>query len=302
MATSVILSSSQTVTQPNTSTTNQTISYLNRCVEDLSPDKVASFEKKAKRWHIISIISTVAFFTFAIGAFIATNILAPIYAPVAGISAILLALPGTQQVKKFQEWSGAAQSEAEKYKLIQRNYAKLTGRTPQQLQRILLQMGIIWNHIPGIQIQHPENLSRLNPLLAQAKYLEKRTEYWMNLKDKHANKARLHPTTTDSEKNEQAIARHLALQCEDEAVNLKIQNAFVNAVLRNPDFCGTLEDLGTLSKSNYEDRVLGNALNDPTVNQIFTFNNRNLAPITFNDVKTKSVADLGQRIFAAMAA
>lgn len=303
MSASVANSSSQTAILPSSSSTaSSKTSYLNRCVEDLSQDKVASFERKATLWKIISVVSTVAFFALAIGAFIATSILAPISAPFVGIGAILLALPASQQVKKFLEWSQAAQNEAEKYKAIQRNYTDLNGRTPQQLGCLLSQMGIIWDRIPGMGIEHPENLSRLNPLLAQAQYLEKQTEYWTNLREEHANKARQLPNATDPEKKEKMIERHLALICEDEALNFKIQNAFVNAVLRKSDFCGTLENLGTLAKINYEERTLGNALDDPNANQIFTFNNRNLTPITFNDIKTMSVADLGQRIFAAMAA
>ncbi len=301
MATSVTPATSQITTLSNSSTTGQTkTSFLNRCVEDLSFDKVASFEKKASQWDIITIVSTVAFFALAIGAFITTSILAPVYVPVTGIATILLALPAAQQIKQFQDWSQIAQNGADKCKAIQRNYADLTSKPPQELQRILLQMGIIWNHIPGMEIQHPENLSRLNPLLAQAKYLEKQTEYWMNLRDKYANEARMLPA--DSIKDDQTKLRHHALECEDEAVNFKIQNAFINAVLRKSDFNGTLEDLATLSKTHYRDRALGNALNDPTVNQILTFNNRNLAPITYNDVKTMNVADLGQRFFVAMAA
>jgi len=299
MASSVALTSSASTTQPNSSSISRT-PYLNRCVEDLSPNKVTDFERKANQWNIVAIASGVAFFALAIGAFIVTSILFPAYAPFVGIGALLFAIPAVQQIKKFQEWSQTAQDEAKKYKAIQHNYADLTGQTPEQLQHTLLQMGIIWNHIPGIQFQHPENLSRLTPLIAQAKYLEKQTEYWMNLRDQHASAARTLPT--DSGKNEKTTSRHVALLCEEEAMNLKIQNAFVNAVLRKPDFNGTLEDLGTLTKYDYTDRALGNALGDPTVNQILSFNNRNLAPFTFNDLKTMTVADLGQRIFAAMAA
>ncbi len=302
MAISVATPTSPTTTLSSSSTAPQTrTSYLRRCIEDLSPDRVASCEKKSSQWNIISIVSTVAFFALAIGAFIATNIFALAYVPIAGISAILFALPAAQQVKKFQEWSQAAKDEAEKYKVIQRDYADLTSRTPQELQLILRQMGIAWNHIPEMA-QHPENLSLLNPLLAQAKYLEKQVEYWMNLRDKHANEARQPPTITDSANNEKATARQLALQCEDEALHFKIRTAFVNAVLRKPDFCGTLEDVGTFSKNNYIDRAFGSALNDSTVNQIFTFNRQDLAPITLNDAKTLSIAHLGQRIFTAMAA
>jgi len=318
MATSVTCAIWQTTTPSHSSTTNQTkTSFLNRCIEDLSSDKVASFEKKANQWNTLYIVSTVAFFTLAVvvvlsilpvAALIAASIFVPANAHFAAMGVIavtgasLLDIPALRWSVQFQKWSLAAQNEAEKYQAIQHNYADLTARTPQELQRILSRMGIIWNHIPGMEIQHPENLSRLNPLLAQARYLENQTEYCMSFRDKFGDEARHWQTiTTDSAKYEKAKARHLALLYEDEALNLRIQSAFVNAVLRKSDFCGTLEDLGALSKANYEDRTLGNALRDPTVDQMLTFNDRNLAPITFNDVKTMSVEDLGQRIFAAMA-
>ena len=301
MASSVALTSSQPSTPSNSSSISN-IPYLNRCIEDLSPDKVTHLEGKSNRWHIVSIVSTVAFFALAIGGFIAMSILFPAYAPFAGIGALLLAIPAVQQVQKFQEWSQDAWNEAKKYKEIQHNYADLTRLTPQQMQCLLSRMGIIWYHIPGMEIQHPENLARLNPLLAQSKYLEEQTKYWMDFRDKYANESQQLLPTTEAEKNEKMMLRHQALSCDDMAINFKIQNAFINAVLRNPGFKGTLADLGTLSKSHYTERALGNALNDPTVNQKLTFNTRNLAPISFNDVKTMSVADLGQRIFAAMAA
>jgi hypothetical protein len=300
MASSVTLSSpsvypTHSVTAPQTAP-----SVLDRCVENLSPDKVASFEKKVNHWNIISVVSTVAFFALAIGAFVAAGILAPVYMPVAGISIILLAIPTVQQIMKFREWAETARVEVDKYKAIQQRYADLTGQTPQQLQGILLQMGIIWNTIPGIPPDHPENLTRLNPLIAHSKYLEDRTKHWMELRDKHVNDARMITLTTPAQNEQKSILRHLALQCEEDAIQSKIQNAFINAVLRNPDFRGSLQNLGTLSKNTYSERILGNALNEPSANQLLTFNNHNLTPITFDDAKRMDVNELAQRIFAAM--
>lgn len=299
MATIVTSSSPTTPVSgsPSTSSTSASRTYLNRCVEDLSPNKVSACQGKASQWNIIAVVSTVAFFALAIGAFVAAGILYPMYLPIAGISAILLSIPAVQQIQQFQAWSRAAQDEGDKYSAIQRTNADLARQTPANLQHLLIQNGIAWYLIPGMDISHPERLKRLTPLLAQSKYLEDKTQHWMTKKTEQVNAARSAPTP-----DEKAICRHLALQYEENAMDHKIQNAFVNAVLRNPDFNGTLENLGTLSKNRYPDRALGNALGDASVNQVFSFNNRTLAPLTYNDIKTMSVSDLGQRFFAAMAA
>src|SRR5690349_237355 len=114
MASSVALTSSQSST-PSHSSSISNIPYLNRCIEDLSSDKVTHLEGKSNRWHIVSIVSTVAFFALAIGGFIAMSILFPAYAPFAGIGALLLAIPAVHQVQRFQEWSQDAWNEAKKY-------------------------------------------------------------------------------------------------------------------------------------------------------------------------------------------
>jgi hypothetical protein len=283
---SAITPSSQNLTHPS-SATAQTKTYLNRCIEDLSADKVTRFEKKATRWKIAFVVSTVAFIALAIGAFIATSLLAVAYMPVAGLSAILLAMMAAPQIQKLKEWSQDATDEAVKYKRIQHHYADLTRQTPEQLQHLLAQMGII-----GSQ----GNLTRLTPLLARAKYLEERTQYWTGLRDKDVNDA------TAAEQPKKNTLCYNALQNEDQALFAKILNAFTNAVLRNPDFKGSLADVATLSKNNYYDSILSNALGDPSSNTVLTFKKGNLSPLSFNDVKTMDVPQLGQRIFTAMTA
>lgn len=296
------------VTLPSSPTTPQQAPplaskpYLDRCVEDLSPSKVAQFEKTANWWSNIATIGTVAFFALAIGAFIATSILFPAYTPIAGIGALILAMPAASKSKELYDWSKVAHGQACKYRAIQNNYSNLTRQTPDQLQQLLMEKGIIWYQIPGIDIQHPENLTRLTPLLARAQYLEKQTQFWMELRDEKINGTRLFTQTTEEDKTRKARLHHLALCCEDAAMDFKMKSAFVNAVLRKPDFKGTIENLGILSKSDYPSRMVGDALNDPTANQMLSFNNHNIAPLTFNDVKTLPVAALGQRIFTAMAA
>jgi hypothetical protein len=291
---SLVTPSTQAVIQPNSTAAARTKPFLNRCVEDLSPDKVAGFEKKADRWQILTVVSTIAFFALAIGAFIATSVLAPIYLPVAGIGSLLLAFLVVPQVQKFQEWAKAAQDEGNKYKAIQRYYADLTTKNSHELTIILQGMGI-----NGMQVR--QDLTRLNPLLAQAKFLEEENRKCMQLKDDFIRQAQ---QLTKPDDLKQRVMMHVdALLNEKKALHAKIKNAFVNAVLHNPDSnIGSLEDIATFSKINFTEQLLLNAMNDPSANQFLTFKNRNHAPITLNDVKMSSVAQLGQRIFAAMAA
>ncbi len=282
-----------------TSSTTPATTYLSRCIENLSPEKVANFQGEASKWRTIAIISTVAFFALAIGAFIATSILLPAYLPLAGIGSLLLAFPAAQQVQKFLGWAEEAQKEADKFSLIQREYTDLNAKDPIGLQRELLKMGILWFQIQGMQVTQPERLSELNPLLAHAKYLEGQTEVWLGHRDNHAHEAMMQRGENDQKK---AQEQRYALRCEDAALNCKIKNAFYQAVLRKPAFTGTFDDLGALSKNGFEERMLGNGLGETTANNLFTFSNATIAPITYEQAKTMTVAELGQRFFTAMAA
>jgi hypothetical protein len=279
---------SQTTTPTNPSNDNpKKPTYLSRCIEDLSLSKVASCERKALFWNIIWHVSAVAFTTLAVGTFLAISVHVPIYAPFVGIGSLLLAASVVEWIKQFKQWSETAHNEGEKYRAIQREYTDLKGQTREAVQRMLSQMGITCD---------PSECLRLTPLLAQANYLEKKTLCWVGAKTRNAAKAIESPN----------IAMYRVLECEDQILNLKIQNAFVHAVLRKPDFCGTLKDLGNLAEFNYQDRLIRKALSNPTDlvnpngNDLFTFYNLNLAPITSKDVETMTVADLGQRFFAAM--
>lgn len=280
---------------------SQNISFLDHCIEDLSPKKVADCEKAATRSKILVAISTVAFFALAIGIFIMTSTLAPAYLPITGISALLSAI--FYAVPKIGELYNRAQDDlkrANNYRETQRHYADLTAKTPQQLQQILLQMGIAWDRIPGIQVQHPEQLVRLNPLLAQAKFLEDQTSKYAQLKEESAREAQQFQVTQPRDIQKKFNLCRLALSCEHTIVILKLRSALINAALRKPDLSKrSIEQLVTVSKLNCIEQLLGDALNDPAAKQFLTFSNRNIAPITFDEAKRLSVPALGQRIFSA---
>ncbi len=295
MATTSVTTASRAPVSTSPTTPNTT--YLSRCIENLSPEKVANFQGQASKWRTVAIISTVAFFALAIGAFITTSILLPAYLPLAGIGSLLLAFPAAQQVQKFLSWAEEAQKEADKFSLIQREYADLNAKDPVGLQRELLKMGILWFQIRGMQVQHPERLSELNPLLAHAKYLECQTTALLEHRDQHAREAQ----QAGEDIQKKAQEQRYALRCEDAALTCKIKNAFYHAVLRNPGFTGTFDGLGTPSKNGFEERMLGNGLGETTANNLFTFNNATIAPITYEQAKTMTAAELGQKFFTAMA-
>ena len=263
--------------------------FLDRCVEDLSPSKIAECEKKICQWNTISIISVVAFFALAIGGFIAASLLAPVWVPpVVAIGSLLLAIPATSKIKEFHQRAESAKGEWDKYIKIQHYFADLTVQTSESIQNILRQQ--------GISTSGQENLGQLKPLLAQAKFIEKQTDHWIAERDNWAKDQREIPATSENYEERKRQCQAHVIICQDQALYFKMQNAFINAVLRNPEFKGTFETLGAFSKLEV------NKSEVKVPQEIFTFKNRNITPISYEDAKTQSVAELGQRIFAAMAA
>jgi hypothetical protein len=283
---------------PTRSTATPNKTYLNKCIEDLSPKKLAECKSEATKWNRLSIVTTVAFFALAIGATIAVGLLAPAFTSLVALSAILLAIPAASKVVKFHARYNEAQSQFKNYVALQRHHEDLIRptQTPAELQSTLVDLEI--PQIPG------QDLTRLIPLIAKAKYFKEKEAYFTNQKNQALNAARAIPGKTEGQKLEQAIKHHLALEFEDLALLYKLKNAFVNAVLRNPEFRGNLDDVGTLSTSamNPGTRLDAIQLKVPNADHMFTFKNRNnVAPITYNEVETTtSVAQLGSRMLAAM--
>ncbi len=303
MATSVALTTPAAAVTQSTTAAAPNKSYLARCVEDLSADKVSTLDRQSTLWTVAAGATFVAFTVLAVGAFVATAVLLPAYVPVAGLSALLLAMPVANFVKNFLEYSENSRKEANMHREIQNNYLDLTQGTPAQVQIDLMRRGITWFQIPGQQISRPQDLAVLNPVLAKARQLDTKIQDHLQTKDELTAEAR-QLASADFAQNRQKIydLRNAALFAEDLAMKTKIEAAFVNAVLRKGDFNGTLEDVATLSNIAYHERILGDELNDgAAVNQFLTFKNHAFAPITFDDVKRMNVAELGQRLVAAMA-
>lgn len=277
-------------------------SYLSLCIQDLSPDKVSTFNTQSTLWKAAAVVTVVAFMALAVVVFVSANIFMPIYAPLTAITALLMAAVVYPYVKSFLNFSEEAHKEAEKHKTIQHNYTELSKRSIVQIQQELAGRGIQWTQIPTIPSHQPEKLADLNPLLAQAKYLDTKIEEDMKHKESMGQEASaLFKNNPAENRNKIHELRHGALFAEHRALQTKIQAAFVNAVLRKGDYNGSLETIGSQAPINYEERILGNALGgDPSINDFFTFKDRSIDPLSYQDVKTLNISQLGQRLIAGL--
>lgn len=280
-------------------------SFLQKCVKELSSENVAAIDRQSTlccRW---AAVTTVAYIALSVGAFAATGLFLPAYTPFIGLGVIGFAMPVATYAKKYLEYSVQSKKEADSYREMQNSFARLSKAPLLNIQHNLLSRGIRWWEIPGISFAQPDTLTRLNPLLAKATQLDTQIQRHLKSMNDCCEKIRTlspdHRATMEG-RHEIYDLRNTALFYEDRALATKIQAAFVNAVLRKADFRGTIEDIATLSIIPYNERLLGDALGQgSTVNEFLTFKNRTLTPITHDDVKRLSVAELGQRIVVAMA-
>jgi hypothetical protein len=279
---------------PRVNSPENTKNFLKKCVEDLKPEKLAKCQNEANKWHAISIISGVAFFALAIATMVTVGFIAPAFTSMVALSAIILAIPAAGKVAEYHERYKVAKSEADGYQALQRHHANLANKRPARLRDTLRNMGIDGSRVPDNQI------TQLIPLISRAKFLEEQTDKFTQKKDQELSAARALTGSTEAKKVEQAVKYGFALHYEDQALHLKVKNAFVNAVLRNPKFKGNLDNLGSLSDMGAGFRAVAHELKEPNANNIFTFKNRRLAPITYDQVRTTSVANLGHRLLAAM--
>lgn len=300
MTTSAI--SLSTTLPQSTSAIAPSNSFFNRCIEDLSSEKVSASAWHSKLWMVASGAAFVAFTVLAVAAFTIAGLYAPLYAPFIAIGALIGAVPVVNVVEKFLKNANSCEAEANKYLSIQHYNEELNAKDPVATQVELIKRGVNLLEIPGKDINRPEDYASLRPILAQAEYLDSKIQEDLNIKEALAKDANALIQANYAE-NQQKIyeLRTTALFTEGRAMQTKIEAAFVNAVLRRGDFNGTMHDVASVTPVTYFDRILGNALDDGTVvNEFVTFKNNTVAPITYHEVKTMTVAQLGQRFAAAM--
>ena len=223
--------------------------------------------------------------------------MAPIYVPFITIGGAFVLKEVQKTHDQFEQFSKYAQERSEQLKEISRQYQALSNTTLLQLQNILQQRGIFWFMIPGM-LQNPGNLTSLIPLIARHNFWE---EHLQNIEMKKQD-VLVEAGKMDNEGNHQEEVHDLrceALEIEKMALEAKIKNSFINAVIRRPNYVGTLDDLGTFSILSGQERAIGNAVAAPCINHFFSFKS-NEAPITVDEVKKMKISDLAMRMLKAM--
>ncbi len=304
MSTSSITLGSSSIPQQTQTAAAPTKSFYTRCVEDLSPRKVTCFNLQSALWGVAAGVTFVAFLALSVGGFVAATTFMPIYAPFVAISALILATPVASFIKHLLEISKFAGNEARNYKAMQIDAQKIAKQSPIQIQAELSNRGINWFQIPGLNSSEPKTFEALSPVLAHIHRIEGTVQAELKTRDEQvAEAAKL--AKENFGKNRLMIDKHRkeALKAEDRAMNAKIQSAFAHAALTKPALASSLEDIASFTGITYHERMLGNAAgNASEVDAFLKFKNNKFAPITYNDVKTMHVAELGKRLSAAMAA
>jgi hypothetical protein len=289
-----------TSTLTNNSTTSaSTQTYLQKCIEDLEPSNISSWNRKSTQWQVAAIATYVAFTVLTIGGLAAATAFAPVYIPIVAVSSFFLLKSVKVGHDLLESWSVQASARAQQLKEISKHLQELSSATPQQLQQILQQKGIQWFMIPGMQ--NPNNLTQLNPLIARHNFWER---YVQNLEEKKREKldeaTRLSSESYADNKNEIYDLRCEALEIEKRALEGKLKNAFIHAIIRRPAYTGTLEDLGTITLISGQERGIGNAASAASINDFFTFKNGRTPTISVDEIKRMTISDLAMRLIAAI--
>ncbi len=279
-----------------------TQTYLQKCIEDLEPSNISSWSWKSTQWEVAAVATYVAYTVLAIGGLAISAAFAPVYIPIIAVSSVFLFKFVQKGHDLFEQWSGQAYARAEQLKEISRHLQELSPATTEQLQQTLQQKGIQWFMIPGMML-NPNNLIQLKPLIARHNFWE---GYVQKLEEKKRTKleeaAKLSSESYVDNKNEIYDLRCEALEIEKRALEGKLKNAFINAVIRRPAYVGTLEDLGNITAMSGQERAIGNAASAASTNDFFTFKNGWTPTISVDEVKRMTTSDLAMRFIAALGA
>jgi hypothetical protein len=263
-------------------------SYLEHAQEELNPDLLAIQDRKSTLWKVAAVGNFVLFAVAMAGVSIITGFYLPIAIPLVAIGAIVLLEPAKKAYALFMSWSMTAAERAAQLRAIHEHYQALDNATPEQLQSILESKGI--DHVTGIKVND------LKPLIARHLFWENQIE---NLNEAGAKKLKEAKKLSESDfaENRERIytLQSEALEHEKQALESKVKNAFINAVLRRPDFVGTLEEMGTFSFLSGQERAIG-MQSSPTQEAFFTFKNASMQPLHYSEVKRSSLTDLALRM------
>ena len=274
--------------------------YLDRCIEQLDPSALNKSENDAFWYDIAGKALLVGFIALSVGGFVAVGVYAPTFLAVTGIAIMLVAAQVDGFVKEsFFQPSQVAASKAEALKEIQRHYQDLTRYAPENIKAVLQKMDIIWFLIPSM-LQNPADLNTLKPLIASHQFWQGRIETLKQNRLKTLQKAQdLTSENFDQNRKEIKKLHKRVLELDKMVLISTVKDAFVLAAIRQPTLSKSLEEIGNFSTLTQQERVINNAIGYTTANTFFAFTNSTLAPLTVDEVKQTSTADLSVRLLAA---
>ena len=298
----------------NQPTTNNAKNYLNRTAEALKPETISCLAKKHILWKVAAVVSAVALFALAIAtlatsiALTVTGVLAPVAAIVGvagyvGLGLLAGFVGGTM-------WRAGENNKAqlEFSKKLAEHHDPLKSLTPAQIRENLTAKGLQDGQIPA----QDDALRTLTPLIARQDMLQAKidgltTEREAKIAEINsdlspASQTGLH--STPATLSNVYYLRNQVVRIDDNIAKTKVEAAFVNAVLQRPQFAGDTKDVYHFTNVDPINRALGqHADQNPSATEILVqFKNRQHAPLTVTDVRNSTVAQLSQRILAAMAA
>lgn len=273
-------------------------SYLELCQDELDPKVQASYHRDSTLNRVAATATIVAFTALMIGGFIAIIVHAPVFVPLAGICSLLLLGLIKKVYSMFNQKADIASKRAEQLGIINKHYQELTNFTPQQIQQFLHDKAIY--NVTGMQFNDPQ-LTTLKPLMARHLFWEGQAQEWSKKQAKQIEKAdKLSNEDLIENRDEIYELRSDALQIEQIALESKIKNAFINAVMRRPQFAQKLEDLGTFSPLTGQERAIAIQLGSNNSDAFFSFKNTSMPAIRYHEAKQLSVSELAMRLVQVM--
>lgn len=259
------------------------LSYLERCIQDLKPGVAEMHESNAFLWNVVSKATVVGFTVLAVGAFVTVGCLAPVYLPLVGIASFSLMNPAFQLYQQLSLYSVQTQKHADKLKKIAQEYTDLPD-DPGEILRKLRATGI-----PSCLCPDVEQTNTLKPCFAFYAYWKKEEKNYYQKRDTYIEEASQllnasgiqAPVTADgpSLRKRVPLLRLGALQAEEEGLICKVNAAFVLAVMTNPTFAGSLDELVEFNKSTFEERALAQRFDDPAADHFIQFTDPDVDPI-----------------------
>lgn len=283
--------------QPEQQPQPQGKNYLQHCVEelDMSDTLAKKDDKYATAYKVAAYAVIGVFIVAAAAAVILTGIFAPVFVPVAMMSIICLTNPALALVKKLLSSSVVHEHAAKKTRDLKESYQDVQSRDTNG--------GIedLAPHVPQDQ------QGRLKPLLAHYNYWNRVQWAYEELMNEKLQEARQPDQTESIEKvqNKKIVNFTAAANLRHQALVAKISKAFIIAVMNNPSFNGTADDISSLKDfsvgtNEWAQHAIYRDLELDHGDDYLEFQNPEIPAISYREVNRLTAEELAESFKRAM--